>query len=185
MPNFTIPSPFSQLLSRHPPTTFSHLPSPPPTFSVHTPTLFLLDHHFLQTFLSLSSFTASSSPLSEFLSNSLLPFIHLSLPPLRPPIQVSDADLHSAGRLFFHFVDDPPTLEVHVFTADSFRGQIAESDEMRPCWFPKDKIPFDQMWKDDRLWFPLFFQNKLFKGDFTFQGHETILKYMLNEVESL
>jgi len=100
-------------------------------------------------------------------------------------LEVSDADLHSAGRLFFHFVDDPPTLEVHVFTADSFRGQIAESDEMRPRWFPKDQIPFDQMWKDDRLWFPLFFQNKLFKGDFTFQGHETILKYTLDEVESL
>ena len=98
---------------------------------------------------------------------------------------MADADLHPAGQLFFHFVDEPPTLEVHVFTADNFRGQLTESDEMRPQWFPKTEIPFDQMWKDDPLWFPLLFDQKLFKGDFTFQGHETILDFTLNVVDAL
>ena len=28
------------------------------------------------------------------------------------------------------------------------------SEEMRPEWYPLDKIPFDLMWLDDKVWFP-------------------------------
>ena len=97
---------------------------------------------------------------------------------------MSDRDLQRIGLLYFEFVDDPPLFEVHVFTADTYRGTVVESDEMRPRWFPKDDIPFDQMWKDDKLWFPLFFQQKLFEGYFTFQGHETIVDYKLDVIRT-
>jgi len=100
-------------------------------------------------------------------------------------LEVSDSDLQRIGLLYFEFVDEPPLFEVHVFTADSFEGQVIESDEMRPRWFAKDAIPFDHMWKDDPLWFPHMFQKKLFLGHFTFQGHETIIDYKLDVVDSL
>ena len=89
------------------------------------------------------------------------------------------------GLLFFEFVNDPPLFEVHVFTADTFQGEVTESEEMRPKWYHKDEIPFDQMWKDDVLWFPHMFQNQLFKGYFTFEGHETIVDYTLDVVDTL
>lgn len=43
-------------------------------------------------------------------------------------------------------------LDVHVFCADGYSGTIRETEEMRPEWFSFDDIPYDNMWKDDRLW---------------------------------
>jgi len=32
--------------------------------------------------------------------------------------------------------------------------------QMRPQWFAEDKIPFDNMWADDRIWLPTFLQGE-------------------------
>ena len=57
--------------------------------------------------------------------------------------------------------------------------------EMRPLWYPEDDIPFDKMWADDRYWFPLMLQRKLFKARFLFEGHETIVDQTLHVVDDL
>ncbi|XP_052787622.1 oxidized purine nucleoside triphosphate hydrolase-like [Mya arenaria] len=93
--------------------------------------------------------------------------------------------LTEIGRLVFRFEGDPQLLEVHVFTGSTYSGEPVETDEMRPCWFPVDKIPFDKMWPDDKLWFPIFLEGKLFSGEFTFEGHDKILDYTLSQVKKL
>lgn len=57
--------------------------------------------------------------------------------------------------------------------------------EMRPQWFPLEKIPFDSMWPDDIIWFPLLLQKKKFQGYFKFEGHDKILSYTLQQVEDI
>ena len=57
--------------------------------------------------------------------------------------------------------------------------------EMRPKWFNVKDIPFDTMWPDDHLWFPLFLSGTMFKGYFLFEGHDKILKYTLDKVDTL
>jgi 8-oxo-dGTP diphosphatase/2-hydroxy-dATP diphosphatase len=57
--------------------------------------------------------------------------------------------------------------------------------EMQPQWFPEDGIPYDQMWPDDILWYPLYLKGIKFKGYFLYQGHDTILEYTLTEVDHL
>ena len=89
------------------------------------------------------------------------------------------ADIKNIGHITFEFVGDPVILEVSVFKTRSFSGEPAESDEMKPQWFHKDEIPFDQMWPDDRHWFPLFLAGKKFKGKFIFEGQDKILKQEL------
>ncbi|XP_049601608.1 oxidized purine nucleoside triphosphate hydrolase isoform X2 [Syngnathus scovelli] len=69
--------------------------------------------------------------------------------------------------------------------ADSYNGEPTETEEMRPRWFDSDKIPFEQMWPDDKLWFPLLLQKKKFVGNVQFQGHDVILSYKLDEVDEL
>ncbi|KAF6082286.1 nudix hydrolase 1 [Phyllostomus discolor] len=90
--------------------------------------------------------------------------------------------LHKAGRIVFEFEGQPERMDVHIFRADSVQGTPAESDEMRPQWFPLDRIPFADMWPDDSYWFPLLLQKRRFHGYFKFQGQDTILDYQLREV---
>ncbi|XP_060696764.1 oxidized purine nucleoside triphosphate hydrolase [Hemiscyllium ocellatum] len=94
-------------------------------------------------------------------------------------------NLEKVGRIKFEFVDETELLDVHIFFTDSCKGEPLESDEMLPQWFDLDKIPFDEMWVDDIIWFPLLLQKKLFKGYFKFKGHTTILEYTLQEVDEL
>ncbi|KAM8824146.1 oxidized purine nucleoside triphosphate hydrolase [Synchiropus picturatus] len=93
--------------------------------------------------------------------------------------------LEKVGNIKFEFVGETQLLDVHVFRADSYNGDPTESEEMRPQWFDRDKIPFSQMWADDVLWFPLLLQHKKFVGYFKFQGHDVILSHTLAEVEAL
>ena len=89
------------------------------------------------------------------------------------------------GVLDFAFEGDPVTLEAHIFRAETFRGEPHESEEMRPQWFSIDEIPFDEMWPDDRHWFPLLLAGKKFTGRFLFGAGDQILKKELSEVEEL
>ncbi len=46
------------------------------------------------------------------------------------------------------------SLSVHLFTANKFLGMPLETEEMRPKWFMRTELPWDQMWETDRLWLP-------------------------------
>ena len=89
--------------------------------------------------------------------------------------------LEKRGILEFAFLGEPEILEVHVFSTNSFEGEPRESEEMRPEWFHVEKIPYESMWPDDRLWLPLLLAGKNFGGKFVFDGHSTILDFDLRE----
>lgn len=87
-----------------------------------------------------------------------------------------DCGLKFAGINFFNFIDNPIAFEVHVFKINysNVDGVIAESDEMTPQWFDYDEIPYDQMWPDDRHWFPaLLKKNVTFNGHYVFESIDT------------
>ena len=56
---------------------------------------------------------------------------------------------------------------------------------MRPQWFEMTNIPFDEMWPDDKYWFPMFLEGQKFSGYFLFEGHDKILKYTLDKVDTI
>uniref|UniRef100_UPI00358F022F oxidized purine nucleoside triphosphate hydrolase isoform X1 n=2 Tax=Myxine glutinosa TaxID=7769 RepID=UPI00358F022F len=93
--------------------------------------------------------------------------------------------LEKVGRIEYEFTGDTTTLEVHVFRTEHFDGEPTESDEMRPRWFDLENIPFEQMWPDDRCWFPLLLQHKKFIGRFVFVGHDNFVQHSLQELERL
>ncbi len=63
-------------------------------------------------------------------------------------------DLQRTGQIEFVFEGDPCLLEVHVYCGSKVVGELVESDEMAPQWFPLSGIPLDTMWPDDEEWFP-------------------------------
>ena len=97
-------------------------------------------------------------------------------------IGVRPLDMRKRGVFTFEFEGNPELLEMHLFSATKFEGEPTEGEEMRPKWFAKNEIPFEQMWPDDRLWFPLLFASKNFNAFFKFRGHDTILEHEIKEI---
>jgi 8-oxo-dGTP diphosphatase / 2-hydroxy-dATP diphosphatase len=86
-------------------------------------------------------------------------------------------DLEERGRIDFHYLDTGKIMEVHIFNVLKYSGEPVETEEMRPQWFKLDEIPFDSMWADDPLWFPLFLDNKKFEGTIIFRNNDEMLSH--------
>lgn len=91
-------------------------------------------------------------------------------------------NMKKLGTIIFDFEGKPTLLAVHVFKSYDYEGTLTESEEMKPQWFDINDIPYDKMWLDDEIWYPLMLNDKLFEGKFYFRGHSKILKYELKEV---
>jgi len=94
-------------------------------------------------------------------------------------------EIEHIGIIEFSWNGKPDILEVHIFKANNFSGEPQESEEMRPQWFHIDKIPFNEMWPDDKYWMPLFLMGKKFRGTFIFDESDNILDYQLKEINYL
>jgi 8-oxo-dGTP diphosphatase/2-hydroxy-dATP diphosphatase len=94
-------------------------------------------------------------------------------------------EIKKIGIIDFEFEGDPKILEVHIFKCAKFEGEPVETEEMRPKWFPIDKIPYNTMWPDDKFWLPLLLEGKKFRGKFVFGKDTVILKHNLEVVEDL
>ncbi len=53
---------------------------------------------------------------------------------------------------------------VHIFVAEDYDGIEKETKEAAPRWFPINRLPYDEMWPDDRVWMPIMLEGKSFKG---------------------
>jgi ADP-ribose pyrophosphatase YjhB (NUDIX family) len=44
--------------------------------------------------------------------------------------------------------------ECHIYTANfgDCEGEVMETEEMHPQWFPVAEIPYKSMWDDDEIW---------------------------------
>ncbi|MDP2926874.1 MAG: 8-oxo-dGTP diphosphatase [bacterium] len=91
-------------------------------------------------------------------------------------------EVAEVGIIEFEFKGNPEILEVHIFKSNNFSGEPIETEEMKPEWFPVDKIPFEKMWPDDKYWLPLLLNGKKFRGKFVFDGSDNILRQELVEI---
>ena len=69
------------------------------------------------------------------------------------------------GTLHFQFTNGY-SLRCGVFSATDFTGNVTETDEALPQWFPLHEIPYDKMWSDDQYWLPQMIQGETFVGHF-------------------
>jgi 8-oxo-dGTP pyrophosphatase MutT (NUDIX family) len=101
---------------------------------------------------------------------------------LREEAGICAVDMTKRGVLLFVYDDQTQAMETHVYHASSFRGDVRETDEMRPKWWNiKEGMPFQKMWPDDELWYPLFLANKTFTGTVHFTNTTTIVKHEIRE----
>ena len=79
------------------------------------------------------------------------------------------------GELHFQFRDGY-SLHCTVFLAFDLAGEPRETAEAVPLRTPLDKIPYDEMWPDDRHWLPLLIGGAHFAGYFEFDGEELLTR---------
>lgn len=88
---------------------------------------------------------------------------------LKEELCISVNDSNHRGRLRFQFTDGY-SLDVHVFVATQYEGVPTETEEAIPLWYSLDKIPFDEMWEDDKIWLPRVLSGEKVNGRFVFDG---------------
>ena len=94
-------------------------------------------------------------------------------------------EIEKAGIINFEFEGDSKILEVHIFKCVNFEGEPKETEEMKPEWFPFDKIPYETMWPNDKFWLPMLLEGKKFAGKFVFGKNTEIINQELEIVEKL
>lgn len=94
---------------------------------------------------------------------------------------VDPSDLMRAGHLTFFFPASPSyDHDVTLFVATTWTGQVVETEEMAPQWFPLRDLPFSRMWQDDAHWLPHVLAGGLVEAEFTFANdNETIARSSL------
>ncbi|KAF4563799.1 hypothetical protein EYR36_003041 [Pleurotus pulmonarius] len=87
------------------------------------------------------------------------------------------APLAQVGTLLFTKEGIDWTFHIDIFRAEEYEGEIVETEEMRPEWFPIDQIPYGQMWGSDKYWLPLVLSKKPFIGRTDFDADNNLKKW--------
>lgn len=63
--------------------------------------------------------------------------------------------------------------QVVVYLVSEWDGKPTETEEMKPKWFNKNKIPYTKMWPDDPIWLPHVLGGKSVYAEFAFgENHD-------------
>ena len=68
------------------------------------------------------------------------------------------------------------SLHCSVFFAESFEGDLTETDEADPFWCEIKQIPYGDMWADDIEWLPSAIAGDNVSGRFIFDGDTMLSK---------
>lgn len=100
-------------------------------------------------------------------------------------IGIRPLDLKARGKMYFRLDDTDSDLEVYLFSASEFTGEPRETEEMRPQWFDEAEIPYEQMWPEDKYWYPYLFAGKNFNVYAHYKDNETLLENRVVETPYL
>lgn len=87
-----------------------------------------------------------------------------------------------AGEILFRFPPKDLELETYIFKVADWKGEPEESEEMRPQWFPRDALPFEAMWPDDRLWMPFYLEGRKFRGKIFYDDDGVMIHHAIAPV---
>jgi 8-oxo-dGTP diphosphatase len=90
---------------------------------------------------------------------------------------VAHQDLRAAGSVTFRFVARPELdMLVALFVGERFTGELVETEELVPQWFPVAALPFERMWEDARYWLPRALAGEVLNAEITIaEDDESVL----------
>jgi 8-oxo-dGTP diphosphatase len=91
----------------------------------------------------------------------------------REELHIEVSNLEFCGEHRFQFVDGY-SIHVWVYRTQDFKGVPTETREAAPLWTPIDRIPYDEMWEDDRFWLPMLVRGERFQTRWIFNGDRMV-----------
>jgi 8-oxo-dGTP diphosphatase len=83
--------------------------------------------------------------------------------------EVAITPLNAEKRMELHFqFTSGYALYGEAFFAGAWEGEMRESDEAVPFWCPLEKLPWENMWEDDRRWLPAALAGEKQRGYYIF-----------------
>lgn len=96
---------------------------------------------------------------------------------------ITPTKFEKRGVFFCEFKEKPEQIiEVNLFAIHEYEGELSETEEMKPGWFDVNDLPWEEMWDEDKIWYPMFLEGKEFKGNFLFDGDEKVIRHELEEI---
>ena len=95
----------------------------------------------------------------------------------REEVGIEVSDLEYCGQHRFQFVDGY-SIHVWVYRTQAFKGEPRTTREAEPMWVRQDRIPYDEMWEDDRIWLPMLIRGERFQSRWIFDG-DAMLDYAI------
>lgn len=92
---------------------------------------------------------------------------------LKEELGVSVRRLTQVARLRFVELEGDQWLG-YAFVGTGLLGTPRETREARPLWLPRNDLPFDRMWEDDRHWLPLALSETPVEADFLFRDSKLL-----------
>jgi 8-oxo-dGTP pyrophosphatase MutT (NUDIX family) len=100
-------------------------------------------------------------------------------------IGVIPVEMKQAAVLNFYHVDMADWgQQVTVYLCGKWEGEPAESEEMAPRWFDRDKLPYENMWDDDRLWLDRILNGEILEADFLFDENQKMTEKSLRGISN-
>ncbi len=91
-------------------------------------------------------------------------------------VEIVPEGLAKQWILHFYWPHKPDwNQSVHVFVWTKYEWEPTETEEMRPQWWDIDKIPYEDMRDDDKIWLPRFLRWEKFEYEFTFNEKSEIV----------
>lgn len=101
-------------------------------------------------------------------------------------IDVIPTKFHQVAEITFdeYFKGVPTNMHVHAFFATEWIGEPTESEEMRPEWFSKDNLPYDNMWPSDKYWLHLVLKGKLIRANIKSDKSDNLISHDIQTVKN-
>lgn len=79
------------------------------------------------------------------------------------------------------------TAELHIYHVKKFSGEPTEQEGqgMKDFqWYPKDALPFEAMWPNDKIWYPLLIDGKHFSGKLELTSEGNVISHDIHGEET-
>ena len=79
-------------------------------------------------------------------------------------IELDPASLELSALIDFYAMGEID-FRVHVYRAKVLSGELKETADMVPAWYPLYKLPYERMYEADRYWLPRVLDGEKFRAN--------------------